>query len=597
MRLRFTFLLLALNVVVFAAIAILNHMATQSNATAQPTPILAADSLSNLSAISLTATRDADPATFKLVRATDGSWSLAAPFVWEANPFAVRSLLHELNNLTPRSTFTTDDARRADISLAQYSLDPPTLQIALERDSLPPINLALGVPDASARLYLRGPDPKSIHVLEPNAVIALASQLSNLRNNSIFHSQRADIQSVQIQDRLNATARVRIVYQPASRQWRFNAPIDTAADPVAVEALINGWLDFQVTRFRPDLTQSANFDDPAIRLSFESANGRESVLLNAPNPENPSVVLARRENTPVPFEVPAALFQRLTTAQADLRQKRVLADLPPNWNTLEIRVDANVTTLQQLENGLWQVIFTDEQQALRSLPADAAIIDNLRNIFPDLTATRFVSDAPADADLLDFGLLDPQRVLTFRFPDHPPVSLRIGGIAPSESLFYATTSQSQSVFLIRPFLLSQLPLNPLHYRDRTLYTLGPAVALTNIQLQHLPTQSNLLAQSPNPDVLGALQAFFRQSRFKDFVQEDFSNPLILDPQTPIPFLFELSADIRLPGNESTPTVQRSFLLSAPIGDNTLFIADPASRMVGIAPESLANAIIPLLAPF
>jgi len=593
MRLKLTFLLLALNLALFGFIFYLERAeSARERFEATSRTILSPDFVEGISRIRIES--NAIPQPWTLQKSDDG-WQVTSPFQWEANVFAVDRLLFQLRALSWVSRFSVEEVTDTGQSLERYGLQTPSVSLHLTSANGPNLTLPIGLPtEIGNRLYVMSPDGENILVVERDILDGLDQDLETFLDRNVFNLGIEEVRALQVQDRSNGSARVRVVR--SGPEWQFVSPIETAADPEEVRRLISQWQAFEIDGFVDPATYGDVFDNPSLRFSLEGLNERETLIFSSnTTPDDAGMLLARREAFPTAFRVPEAFLLNLKTVQDRLREKQFLRNLPKTWTSLEIRMDDANTTLQRLENGQWQVVFTDDNGDLQSLPAEPRLVSELQDLFPSISAVRFVSDAPSEADLLDFGILDPQREVTFRFDNREPVTLTIGDIAPREALFFANTNQSGSVFLIRPYILSRLPLDPLHYRNRTLYELPDTAQVDGINLTYLPENRALLQERSDldPAVLGNIARFFQETRFKDFVQENFTGSVQLDAETPVPFLFALSADIKLPGSND-PATKRTFLLSPRIGGGTQFIADPQTRLVGILPDFLLDAIDPVL---
>lgn len=592
MQTRPTLYLLFLNGLLWTLAAFLFWQKKDSEADEGDSALVPENFYERMESLSITSAAASESWLFERTAET---WQLTEPLIWNANPFAVRQFVDELSRLKPLSTFSVQDIRKADLTLAEYNLQTPKLAIELVAGNQERLRFTIGIPERSSdKAYLRDLYTNQISVLPVHQAQFLNATLIDFLQPRIFTIPTEEVRALQVQDLANPAARVRLEKQGDG--WKLISPIESDASTSEVLDLINRWNAFNVRAFVRDGLGEA-FESNGIRLTMESAIRRESLIFSDTEARAlaHAPVLARNEGNPSTFEVPRDLYKSLLSAQDALREKRVLSSIPENWNSLEIRMDGQLTTLQQLENGNWQVVFTDSSGELRSIPAEPVIQEELKESFALIEATRFVTDAPSDVDLLDFGILDPQRVVTFRFDGENQATFTIGNFVPRESLFYAQTSLSPTIFTVRPYVLSLLPLNPLHYRNRTIQTLPETATLGNIQLRNLDTEEILFDSSRGeyPGLLVQLNSFFRVSRFRDFIQEDFSNPLVLDPQTPIPFRYEIRAQVELPGTDNGEDPRR-FLLSRPIGSDTIFVADPQTRLVGILPNTLARELIPLL---
>ena len=338
------------------------------------------------------------------------------------------------------------------------------------------------------------PDGDFIQVIARGLVEMLQRDMREFLDQRIFGLGIEESRVIQIQDRSASNVRVRLERKETG--WRFVSPIEAPADTERVEALIAEWQGMEADRFDPAGALDPALEGNALRLTFEGLNERETLILaQADNAEATADYLAKREAYGAVFRVQAAHVERLQRVQDNLREKRILHRHASDWTSLKVEFGGRSTTLQQLENGEWQVLYTEEEGALRTLPADQERVGELSDLLRTMEAVKFVSDAPSETDLERYGLATPQRRLSLRKASGETVSLLIGGVSSEEegTLFYAATNQSASVFLLRPHILARIPLNPWYYRDRTLQVLPDRAVVTHIRLIETEKGSDLLA--------------------------------------------------------------------------------------------------------
>ncbi|MEY3046059.1 MAG: hypothetical protein RL242_2901 [Pseudomonadota bacterium] len=417
--------------------------------------------------------------------------------------------------------------------------------------------------------------------------------LGNL-NPEVFSLRPEEIRAFQIQDRLSNNTRVRV--ERGGQSWEFVSPVQTSANPEAVLAFLEQWSFLQTESFMDATTGLQSQAQESLRFTLEAFGKREILLLTAPvNPGDPYI--GQREGFATAFALDANLVNSLRAVQGDLRERRLLRPHSQEWSSIEIQFGELNVSLQQLENGAWQVLHTDAQGDLRSYPADLAAIEQLRQLMLTMEAQGFVTDAPSAADLERFGLNDPQRLILIRKDNQQAVTLAIGGMPPDQdrALLYAQLDSNASVFLVRPDLLAAFSLDPFHYRDRTLFTLPADLTIDTISLTDR-RQGNLVDLDARPDLQAALLNLLQQARVQRLWKYPFADPLPLDDGRSIDWPLELSITYTA-GLESAEQRSKSVFLSSRIGGRTLLLGDPQSGLVGSLPEALAFLIDEVLVEF
>jgi hypothetical protein len=131
--------------------------------------------------------------------------------------------------------------------------------------------------------------------------------------------------------------------------------------------------------------------------------------------------------------------------------------------------------------------------------------------------------------------------------------------------------------------LDLLPLNAMHYRDRTLERLPSAALIKNIRLSASVDDAVLIDESIDPatqtwplylenkyeqpvaEALLGLLDYLRRPRAERFIQNAFQEENRLDAENPRPWQYRLDYSVRLPGGENGRVEARSLLLSERLG--------------------------------
>lgn len=603
MRFKLTILLLALNAALAGIIFYLDRVqSTRGLIDDASRLVLNPDFVRGIDQITIHPAESAEP---WVLQHSPEAWRVTSPISWKANPYAVDQLLFQLQQLAWQSRFPVSDLQDSGQSLALYNLDEPPLRVNLQAGDQSLV-LNLGAPtEIGNRLYLMSPDGEFIYVVSRGLLDSLQHDMEAFLDRRIFSIPAEETRSLQVQDRAASNVRVRL--ERNRDGWSFVSPIETAADTERVNGFIRYWQGLEAEEFLPGAEVPTGQDANSLRLTLQALSQRETLIL-VPAPEAAEEDLffrARLESYPAVFKVSPESVQMLRGIQEDLRERRVLASAGTDWSSLEIRFGNLGLTLQELENGSWQILYTAADNQLNSLPADPESVSGLNNLFRELEAERFITDAPSEADLERFGLTDPQRRLVLRKSGTTALELQIGGVYPEEeqTLLYARTDQSDSVFLVRPYVLAALSLDPYSYRDRTIRELPETAEIANLQLIHRASGLQVPLTNPDdpdgsdPTALKALQAFVKSMRVEGFLNRPFSDPLVLGNGREMEWPYEVEARILYPVIVNNPEETVRFFLSERLGGTTQYIGDPQSGLVGILSASLIESLDPVFARF
>lgn len=511
MRTKVTLVLLFLNVILFGYVFYYERpMRTREREfelrrAVLPPEIASIDSFQRVSA---------DGTTVRAEKRGD-EWWLTQPYEWPLNPNAFARIHNELQYMRNTTKFRIADLQSTHQSLADYGLAQPSIVFTATAAGKP-YELRLGDATKSGNnLYVVGPDQEYIHVVGGSVAESLALPLADLRSPNIFTIPVFEVRSLGIEARTTGiqTASLKTRLRRDGTRWTFETPILARADKSGVEvtvAALNALRAHQFFEPRDPAVERAGLDQPALRLTLEGNSRRETLLIGAAAPPPPpgggeppaDLYFARIEDKNVVFTTALApsLLERLRAAQEELRDKHVLELDPSHVSALTLTGPAGgEVSLRRLEAAGaaapaegWQLVTRSaDGQAPSTRAADADVVKALLERLTGLTAQRFVSDAPSDADRERFGFNRPERTIAIEFtaasraadPTAPVGTTLFIGTAPeARDVAYARLGHVPYIYQISPEILQQTPVNPLHYRERTLRQLPAGARITGIRL-------------------------------------------------------------------------------------------------------------------
>lgn len=599
MRFKLTILLLALNAALLGLLFYFDKVQSTQNLLDESSRLIVnPDFIQDLERIEIKGSQSDQ--SWILERNAD-QWLVSSPFQWKANPFAVEQLVFQLRRLAWESRFPVSGLADSGQSLESYNLANPTLSLALQSGSHS-LLLSLGAPtEIGNRLYLLSPDGDFVYVVPRGLLDSLQRDLEAFLDRRLFSISVEETRALQIQDRSASNIRVRL--ERTGDNWAFVSPIETDADEMRVKTLLTDWQGLEVEGFEQSGEEVA-LNGNSIRLTLEGSSERQSITLMpvTEGEEAGMAYMARLEGFPTVFKVDAERVERLRSVQEDLREKRVLRRYSEDWSSLAIGFGELGLTLQRLENGSWQVLYTDQDKQLRSMPAATEAVEGMRDLLGTMEAVRFVTDAPSEADRVRFGLTEPQRLVEVRRGNQDSLEFRIGGLfsGEGETLFYASTDKSDSIFLVRPYVLSALSLDPFNYRERTIRKLPATARIPNLTLIHLHSGLPMPMEDVNsPEanaVKAALRGFVENIRVERFSSRPFNDPLVLSDGKTIDWKYLLEASVQYPSNPGETETIRLYL-SERLGGTTQYVGDPQSGLVGFLPIPLIEILDDFLAEY
>jgi hypothetical protein len=529
---------------------------------------------------SLEVTGSAPGSSFRMERRGD-TWYLTKPVEWPANPNAVNRILNELQFLEHETSFSTRDLEKNGQKLADYGLDQPKLTVSFSSGeaSAPGApggrTTVLRIGDTTKvgdHLYLLSPDGERVHVVGRSLADSLAIPFDELRSDIVFSIPVFEARSLSLQTAAPSGVRVRL-HRDGSR-WSFETPVIARAGKNATELAINGLDSLRVKSFvlqnPPAAAPSTSF---LLRVTLEGNNRRETLYVGGPS-EGDQTYYAQLEDRPAIFTVaiPKALMDTLRNGSDDLRDRHVL-DFDANAVTSIALSAPNQPELdlQRLEPAAgsqaagWQIIRRGGgAQGPQTLPADTAAVQRLLDQLETLTALKFQSDAPTNADLEDWGFNRPEReiVLTLAGSTIPQLTLQIGLPTNRENVAYARIAGSSSVYAVEPDVLRETGASPLAWRERLLGTIPASARITSLTLANAADGSVIYAHrladgetwdaalaaepAPRKSALTTVLSQLRSLRAASFVQDGFPEKVFAAGEVR-PWKYRLDATVSLPG--------------------------------------------------
>jgi len=568
-RTKVTLVLLFLNVALFFFIfKFERHWRTEAASLEARRRVLGAEA-ADIRSLELDGPAPAGAPIFSLVRRRD-QWMLTKPLDWPAKPTAVSSLLHELQLLEHETSFSVDDIKTTNQTLADFGLKDPKLTLTFTSGDADGPKTKLLVGDTTKvgnRLYLLAPDNR-IHVVNRSLIDALSLPIEQLRADSLLTIPVYEAHSLSIRA---ASSGAPVHVHNDGKRWMFDTPIIAPASKTAIEITINELNALHPKTFNPPPPATLPSAAPALRLALEGNNRSEVLALGEPVAGAANEFYAQiysgtaLRNALFTVGVSPDLIEKLRGAQVKLRERRIL-DFDPRAVTA-VTIAAPILpnlapiTLQRLventaapsDNAAWQVVRRSEgTQAPQTLAADLVSVQRLLTRLALLAAREqagtkeqgFVSDAPTSAELETWGFNRPEREVTLAFgAGTPPIVLRLGtgpGAAAGERDVYARVGNDPgaSVYAVDPELVRDVAVDLNAWRDRLVYELPAGARISALKITDLAKNQPLVdagfdasgeptGDAANPDALKKLAEQLRRVRAGAFIRDGFVEHLTI----------------------------------------------------------------------
>jgi hypothetical protein len=618
MRFKFTIFLLVINVITFGLIAYLNYQAKQVEPSIGGLSRQIGRELIDADRIELHGRGIETP---RILERKGSTWHLIEPMQWSANYFAINRILNQLQFLEEEASFSVDEIEKTGQSLADYGLENPLLKIVIaEGDET--ISLSIGtLTEIGNNVYFLGPYAREIFVVNRQVIDSLLIDLNDLRSREIFDIPVFEVDALGLQIRSGNTAdgsslKVRLARNNGA--WVFEAPLAAKANPALVDNTVNTLTAAKVGRFiETEQTDPIvqGLETPFMQVTIYGNKRRQTLLVGNLDPDSQGApqYFAKLEDNPAIFTVLARPFDALREAQEALRERNFMNFDSNMLSTINISENGKKIRLQKLETGEndWQVLESKGGNDIQPYRADPAIMDSLIKDLSSLRANGFTADAPSTSDIESYGFNNPRRVVTLSFSEGDPLTLLLAYPENSRDALYAKTNLADFIFRVeRSATLRMIPLNTPYYRNRTLDILPAAARISALQLTNLQTgeaifeyalgQENIpwndLIKEFNanhaehiPVLLGAIRKF----EVKSYLLDSYAEAYPVDAEKSLPWRFQLSATIQLPGDETDRTETREYVFTDRLSGTVQVAGSKQYNTIFEIPQSLLDALYEL----
>ena len=618
MRFKFTVFLLALNVIAFGLIAYLNHQARQIEPSTGGLSRQIGRELIDADRIELHGRGIETP---RILERKGSTWHLIEPMQWSANYFAINRILNQLQFLEEEASFSVDEIEKTGQSLADYGLENPLLKIVIAKGD-ETVSISIGtLTEIGNNVYFLGPDALEIFVVNRQVIDSLLVDLNDLRSREIFDIPVFEVDALGLQIRSGNTAdgsslKVRLARNNGA--WIFEAPLAAKANPALVDNTVNTLTAAKVQRFlETEQTDPIvqGLETPFMQVTIYGNKRRQTLIVGNLDPDSQGApqYFAKLEDNPAIFTVLARPFDALREAQEALRERNFMNFDSSMLSAINISENGRKIRLQKLETGEndWQVFESKGGNDIQPYRADPAIMDNLIKDLSSLRAKGFTADAPSTSDIESFGFNNPRRIVTLSFSEGDPLTLMLAYPENNRDALYAKTNLADFIFKVeRSATLRMIPLNTPYYRNRILDILPAAARISALQLTNLQTgeaifdyalgQENIpwndLIEELDADhaehipvLLGAIRKF----EVKSYLLDSYAEAYPVDAEKSLPWRFQLSATIQLPGDETDRTETREYVFTDRLSGTVQVAGSKQYNTIFEIPQSLLDALYEL----
>jgi hypothetical protein len=261
--------------------------------------------------------------------------------------------------------------------------------------------LRLGDPTpVVGNLYVAAEGDARVFVVPQWQTNALTKSLADLRETRLLDFERDKLQKIAL-----AWSGGGATLERRAGEWRLSAPLEDAADEVAVQALISDLQGARAIEFLspPPSDAELGFDAPSYRAELSLEGGASYVLTLGAKRGDERV--AARSGQSGAVEVAASLLERLPKDAGALRDKTLASFLSSDAQRFTL-------TFSEPEGGELTVTGTSSEDGWTAEPAmEAGAASALVAEVASLSGRGIAAESLGEAELAAFGLAPPRARL------------------------------------------------------------------------------------------------------------------------------------------------------------------------------------------
>jgi hypothetical protein len=268
----------------------------------------------------------------------------------------VHKMIAGLNSMGKGTTITSEHLQIRGLDAAEYGFNDPSVEIiAVDNKGWHHWLIGREAP-LGDMVYVKEGNKDEIYTVMDKLLAMVPQQPDTLRDRTLFPGNPAGVRRVEIR----GSSGFFQILKDSSSEWQMQQPLSAAADPKAVEELLN-----QMYRLRIEEFEAENVSDFSAfglqgetrQISLGGADGSSRMLMIGDAiADKPGFVYARRADDTAVFSLKADVLELLDIKHDTLRDARVLP-LPANKvSFISISRGSEQLELISDSEGNWSVV-------------------------------------------------------------------------------------------------------------------------------------------------------------------------------------------------------------------------------------------------
>ena len=317
-----------------------------------------------------------------------------------------------------------------------------------------------------------------------------------------FTLEASAIEELEVRATSSETATVR----KTGETWALTAPMATAADDAAVQAILNGLTGIEIERVLDDNPESLipfGLEVPRIAITFRSTDGSSHRLRLGNKTPTSSGLYAMVDDSPRLLLIPAFHEETFDKTPFELRNRDVLSINRDAVDRVTLAARGTAPVDIRREGADWRIA------APIATRADFSPTDGLISRLATAQMSSIVHEGtePTPAQLRTFGLDTPQLVATLGAGSNS-ATLAIGS-AKDDAGVYARDTSRPMVFTVESSLLTDLRKKPDDLRVKDIFAFN-SFSATTLEVTHGATAVAYEKAAPSDD--GSARATWSRTR-------------------------------------------------------------------------------------
>jgi Domain of unknown function (DUF4340) len=417
--------------------------------SAKPAFALKADDITALT-ISYPADPKSQPIHFEK---QNGAWQITAPLQTGADDPSLQGIIQQLASVRVAQTEPGTPDR-----LKVFGLDTPALALDFQLQNGAKHTLRLGKKDfTGVSVYAVVDNAKDVALLPESLLVSADKPLQDLRDHSALHFVINDAKSFGLKNSSGELAAAK-----DHDVWKFTKPTAAPGDGGAINALLSAVADAKTSAIVSETADSLpkyGLATPAISFTVSDANGKTATLLVGK--KEGDEYFARDAARPTIFRINQDLYKKLTQNFSDLRDNKLAHFDPATITHAEIHDTSGTILATRKSETDWALdASTQKDEKPSDKPKDnqqpkPLNLDKLFTPLQQATAEE-IFDQPTPAIVAKLAKPAFEAILS----DKSGKILKVEISQESGGFVYARTSESQTIYKLKPQILTDLTFKP-----------------------------------------------------------------------------------------------------------------------------------------